>query len=138
MGLFSSKSKSVASTSYSDSSTNMSVDFSTGDLSSGSDKNIIAGGNINYAGLSEDLASQVFGTVTDAFKTSLNWVSDAIGATQDQTKSTLEFVQQNNAQTSAQLQAAYNSEQATLSSLKTYAFYGLLAWVTWVYFKGAK
>ena len=83
MGLFSSKSSSKSSTSYTDNSLNLYADLSSGDLG-GSDNNTIAGGSIiydtnyNMTGISEDLASKIFGTVTDIFNTSLNWVGDAI------------------------------------------------------------
>ena len=135
MGLFSSKSSSSSTTSYADNSMNMSVDLSSGDLGAGAADNFVAGGDVYYAGLSEDLASQVFGTISKAFEKSLDWVSDAIGTNQKQTAEFVTSAVNSNAQ---QLQAAYNSEQATISSLKTYAFYAFMAWAFWVYFAGSK
>lgn len=129
MGLFSSKSKSVSTstTNYNDSSRNLSVDLSGGDLSTGASKNIIATGDVNIDGLSEDMASQIFGVVQDAYKLSTDWVNQALGNQQ-------KALQDSNTQTVQALQTAYNSEQATISSFKTYALYGLFAFVAWAYF----
>ena len=123
MGLFSSKSKSSSSTSYTDNSTNMEVDLSGGDLSTGATKNIVAGGNVNIDGLSEDLASQIFGVVQNAYNDAADWVTTALGKTND-----------NNEKNILALQTAYNSEQATISSFKTYALYALIGFVAWAYF----
>lgn len=123
MGLFSSKSKSSSTTSYSDNSTNLEVDLSGGDLSTGASKNIIAGGNVNIDGLTEDMASQIFGVVQGAYEGAAEWVSKAIGTNNA-----------NNEKTVQALQQAYNSEQATASSLKTYALYALFGFVAWAYF----
>lgn len=123
MGLFSSKSKSSSSTSYTDNSTNMEVDLSGGDLSTGATKNIVAGGNVTIDGLSEDLASQIFGVVQTAYDSASNWVTTALGQTND-----------NNEKNIIALQTAYNSEQATISSFKTYALYALIGFVAWAYF----
>ena len=123
MGLFSSKSKSSSTTSYTDNSTNMEVDLSGGDLSTGATKNIVAGGNVNIDGLSEDLASQIFGVVQNAYNDAADWVTTALGETND-----------NNEKNILALQTAYNSEQATISSFKTYALYALIGFVAWAYF----
>lgn len=123
MGLFSSKSKSSSTTSYTDNSTNMEVDLSGGDLSTGATKNIVAGGNVNIDGLSEDLASQIFGVVQNAYNEAADWVTKALGETND-----------NNEKNILALQTAYNSEQATISSFKTYALYALIGFVAWAYF----
>lgn len=127
MGLFSSKSKSSSSTSYVDNSTNMQVDLSGGDLSTGASKNIIAGGNISIDGLSEDLASQIFGVVQGAYDGATNWVTEAL-------YNQKEALQSTHTETVNALQNAYNSEQATISSFKTYALYGLIGFVAWAYF----
>ena len=127
MGLFSSKSKSSSSTSYVDNSTNMQVDLSGGDLSTGASKNIIAGGNINIDGLSEDMASQIFGVVQGAYDGATNWVTEAL-------YNQKEALQSTHTETVNALQSAYNSEQATISSFKTYALYGLIGFVAWAYF----
>ena len=123
MGLFSSKSKSTSTTSYNDNSTNLSVDLSGGDLSTGATKNIVAGGNVNIDGLSEDMASQIFGVMQDTYTTAAGWVSEAIGKTNTNNEKTIQAIQQ-----------AYNSEQASASSLKTYALYALFGFVAWAYF----
>lgn len=123
MGLFSSKSKSSSTTSYTDNSTNMEVDLSGGDLSTGATKNIVAGGNVTIDGLSEDLASQIFGVVQNAYDSAADWVTTALGQTND-----------NNEKNIVALQTAYNSEQATISSFKTYALYALIGFVAWAYF----
>ncbi len=127
MGLVSSKSKSSSSTSYTDNSINMDVDLSGGDLSSGATKNIVAGGNVTVDGLSEDLASQIFGVVQDAYNVATDWVTKALGD-QQQTLLTSQ------SETVKSLQTAYNSEQATISSFKTYALYALIGFVAWAYF----
>lgn len=127
MGLFSSKSSSKSSTSYTDNSINMDVDLSGGDLSSGATKNIVAGGNVTVDGLSEDLASQIFGVVKDAYNGATDWVTKALGD-QQQTLLTSQ------SETVKSLQTAYNSEQATISSFKTYALYALIGFVAWAYF----
>ena len=129
MGLFSSKSKSTSksTTTYTDNSRNLNVDLSGGDLSTGASKNIIAGGNIQVDGLSEDMASQIFGVVKGAYNSASDWVSDALGKQQ-------ETLLTSNTQTVQALQTAYNSEQATISSFKTYALYATFAFVAWAYF----
>lgn len=123
MGLFSSKSKSTSTTSYTDKSTNLQVDLSGGDLSTGASKNIVAGGNVQIDGLSEDLASQIFGVIQGAYNSATDWVTNAIGETNA-----------NNEKNIVALQTAYNSEQATISSFKTYALYALIGFVAWAYF----
>ena len=57
------------------------------------------------------------------YNKALGFVSEAVG-----TQSS------NVAQTTSALAQAYNSEQATISSFKTYALYGLIGFVAWVYF----
>lgn len=129
MGLLSSKSKSVSTstTNYSDTSRNINIDMSTGDLSEAGGKNIIAGGDIKIDGITEDLASQIFGVIQNAYTGATDWVTNA-----------LSVQSQNNDKTVAALTAAYNSEQATSSSLKSYALYALFGWVAWVYFGRGK
>lgn len=129
MGLFSSKSKSVSTstTNYNDTSRNLSVDLSGGDLSTGASKNIIATGDVNIDGLSEDLASEIFGVVQNAWEGAADWVTQALGNQK-------EALQASSTQTVEALQTAYNSEQATISSFKTYALYGVIAFVAWAYF----
>ena len=124
MGLFSSKSKSVStsSTSYTDTSRNINVDLSSGDLSESGGKNIIAGGDVNIDGITEDLASQIFGVIQDAYTGATDWVTNALAVQS-----------QSNDKNMAALAAAYNSEQATISSFKSYALYALFGWVAWVY-----
>ena len=139
MGLFSSKSKSSSksTTTYTDNSRNLNVDMSSGDSiagGGGGGQTMVAGGDINYNGLSDNLASQIFGVMSDTFKTSLDWVSNAIGKSNEQNEKNLEYVRLNNQQAAASLSQAYNSEQATISGMKTYALYGLLAFVAWAYF----
>lgn len=141
MGLFGGSSKSSSKTSYTDNSSNLSVDLSSGDLG-GSDNNIVSQGNVNIdnrvTGITENLAKQIFGVMSDTFNSSLNWVERAIGKTNEQTQQTLGYVQnsitKSNQALTQSLETAYNSEQATISSMKTYAFYGLLAFVAWAYF----
>lgn len=154
MGLFSSKSKSSSSskTTYTDNSKKINVDLSKGDsLAGGAGENqtIVAGGNVTYNGMSDSLAKSIFGTLTNTvkqtFETSLNWVSDAIGKQNEETKQYLkdqsetvdQFMETQraaNTQTVQALQMAYNSEQATITSLKSYALYGMIAFVAWAYF----
>lgn len=127
MGLFSSRSKSSSTTSYNDNSTNLEVDLSGGDLSSGASKNIIAGGDLQIDGLSEDMASQIFGVIQEAYRGATDWVNTAIGTTNA-----------NNAKAVAAIQQAYNSEQASASSLKTFALYALVGFIAWAYFGKGK
>ena len=124
MGLFSSKSKSfsTSTTNYNDTSRNINIDMSTGDLSDAGGKNIIAGGDIKIDGITEDLAGQIFGVIQDAYSGATDWVTNA-----------LNVQSQNNDKAVAALQNAYNSEQATISSFKSYALYALFGWVAWVY-----
>lgn len=130
MGLFSSKSKSTATTTYTDSSTNQN--FGTGDFLA-SDKNNVAGGDIYNQGLSEDMVSNIFSGVNEQTKTllgnvdklysgALTWVEKAIGTQSE-----------NLSQQTAALASAYNSEQATYSSFKTYALYALIGFIAWAY-----
>jgi len=127
MGLFSSKSKSSSTTSYVDQSTNMNVDLSSGDLTGGATKNIIAGGSVNIDGLSEDLATQIFGVVQGAYSDATDWVTEALYNQKD-------ALLNSQSETVNALQTAYNSEQATISSFKTYALYALIGFVAWAYF----
>lgn len=128
MGLLSSKSKSYSATSYRDDSINLAVDMSSGDLSSGASKNIIAAGDVNIDGLSEDLASQIFGALNDTYNTAISWVSSAVGSVNSQNEKTVAAIQQ-----------AYNKETSTLEGLKSYALYILFGFVAWAYLtKGRK
>lgn len=130
MGLFSSKSKSSSSstTSYTDNSRNINVDLSSGDLASSGGKNIVAGGDVNIDGLSEDLATQIFGVMDNTYKTAAEWVTKAVGTVNTQNEKTVAAIQQ-----------AYNSETATLSGFKSYAMYALFGFVAWAYLtKGRK
>ena len=141
MGLFRGSSKSSSSTSYKDYSQNqnLDVDLSSGDLSSGAQKNIIAGGDLKVDGLSEDLASKIFSVVQDAYGNATDFVKEAIndsnkftqqviGNNDNKTQATVEMFSQN-------LKEAYNSEQATINSFKTYALYALIAFIAWAYLK---
>lgn len=119
---------SYSSTSYNDESTNMSIDLSSGDLSSGATKNIVAGGSVNVDGLSEDLASKIFGVVQGAYENAQGFVERAIGQTDNRAQQTTEII-------STSLKEAYNSEQATLNSFKTYALYAVVAFIAWAYLK---
>lgn len=130
MGLFSSKSKSVSqsTTSYADYSRNINVDLSSGDLASSGGKNIVAGGDVNIDGLSEDLAQQIFGVMDNTYKTAAEWVTKAVGTVNTQNEKTVAAIQQ-----------AYNSETATLTGFKSYAMYALFGFVAWAYLtKGRK
>lgn len=128
MGLFSSKSSSKSSTSYTDTSRNINVDLSSGDLASSGGKNIVAGGDVNIDGLSEDLAQQIFGVMDNTYKTAAEWVTKAVGTVNTQNEKTVAAIQQ-----------AYNSETATLSGFKSYAMYALFGFVAWAYLtKGRK
>lgn len=146
MGLFSSSSKSSSKTYYTDNSKNISADFSTGELGGeGARNNIVATGDVYYAGMSDDLATnflnavntsantivdgslELTNTVLDAgnqlFNDMFDWVQETIGS----------VAQQTDRVTSA-LANAYNSEQATHSAFKTYALYGLIGFLGWAYF----
>lgn len=145
MGLFSSKSSSRSTTNYYDYSRNMSVDLSSGELGGGSDNNIVATGDVYYAGMSETLADTFFKGVNEStdklidgslelteivlqegnalFNDTFKWIQDTIGG----------VAQQTDRITSA-LQSAYNSEQATHSAFKTYALYGLAGFIAYIYF----
>lgn len=145
MGLFSSKSKSSSTTNYTDNSRNLSVDLSSGELGAGSDNNIVATGDVYYAGLSDNLATtflkevnnsadslidggldmtnQILEASNQLFNDTFKWIQNTIGSAQAQT----ELV-------SSQLAQAYNSEQATHSAIKTYALYGLIGFLGYIYF----
>lgn len=116
-----------AETRYTDESQNLNLDLSQGDLST-SEKNIIAGGNLNVDGLSEDLASQIFGVVQSAYKDAQGFVERAIGQTDNRAQQTAETI-------TTSLKEAYNSEQATINSFKTYALYAVVAFIAWAYLK---
>lgn len=116
-----------AETRYTDESQNLNLDLSQGDLST-SEKNIIAGGNLNVDGLSEDLASQIFGVVQGAYKDAQGFVERAIGQTDNRAQQTAETI-------TTSLKEAYNSEQATINSFKTYALYAVVAFIAWAYLK---
>ena len=131
MGLFSSKSSSSAKTTYTDSSTNQNL--ATGDFLA-SDKNNIAGGDIYNTGVSEDMVSNIFSGINEEVKSILasadkiysdafNFVAGSVGKQSDNVN-----------QVASALSQAYNSEQATISSFKTYAMYGLIGFIAWAYF----
>ena len=144
MGIFSSKSKSSSTTNYYDNSRNLSVDLSSGELGGGSDNNIIATGDVYYAGMSDNLANNFLNAVNTStdklidgslelteivlqegnalFNDTFKWIQDTIGG----------VAQQTDRITSA-LSNAYNSEQATHSAFKTYALYGLVGFIAWAY-----
>ncbi len=69
MGLFSSSSKSSSTTNLNDNSQNFAIDFGGGELGGGSDKNMIAGGNITVDGLSEDTANALISAITQTNNT---------------------------------------------------------------------
>ena len=128
MGLLSSKSSSKSSTSYADYSRNINVDLSSGDLASSGGKNIVAGGDVNVDGLSEDLAQQIFGVMENTYKSAVSWVTAAVGTANTQNEKTVAAIQQ-----------AYNKETSTLEGLKSYALYALFGFVAWAYLtKGRK
>ena len=72
MGLFSSSSKSSSKTYVTDYSTNISADFSSGELGSGAKNNIVATGDVYYAGMSEDLAGNFMDSVTSSANNVVN------------------------------------------------------------------
>ena len=145
MGIFSSKSKSSSTTNYYDNSRNLSVDSSSGELGGGSDNNIVATGDVYYAGMSDNLANNFLNAVNSStdilidgsidltkevlnqgnalFNDTFKWIQDTIGG----------VAQQTDRITSA-LSNAYNSEQATHSAFKTYALYGLAGFIAYIYF----
>lgn len=144
MGIFSSKSKSSSTTNYTDNSRNLSVDLSSGELGAGSDNNIVATGDVYYAGMSDNLANNFLNAVNTStdklidgsidltkevldqgnalFNDTFKWIQDTIGG----------VAQQTDRITSA-LSNAYNSEQATHSAFKTYALYGLAGFIAYIY-----
>lgn len=69
MGLFSSSSKSSSTTNVYDQSQNFAIDFGGGELGGGSDKNMVAGGNITVDGLSEDTANALISAITQTNNT---------------------------------------------------------------------
>lgn len=117
-----------ASTSYTDESTNMNVDLSGGDLATGANRNIVAGGNVTYQGLTDELANQVIGAVKDAYSGASNFIQSAIGHADNRTQNQVEFV-------ASSLKEAYSSEKSTLESLKSYAIYAVIGLVAWAYLK---
>ena len=114
-----------AETKYTDNSLNMNVDLSGGDLSSGAQKNIVAGGDVNVDGMSEDLANTIFSSVDKLYGDALNFVKSAIGTQQENTK-----------QATTAIETAYNSTQATINNFKTYALYAVIGFIAWSYFRG--
>ena len=122
MSLFGGSSKSQSTTSYSDASTNVNQTADTGDFLA-STGNSVAGGDIYNTGLSETMVGSIFDGINEIYGTALNFVSKSIG-TQSETI----------AQASSSLSQAYNSEAASLSQFKTYAVYGLIGWLAFVYF----
>lgn len=117
---------SLALTQHRDESVNMNTDFG-GDLST-ANRNIVAGGAVNIQGVTEDLAKQVFGAIQDAYTGATNFVQQAIGQADNRTQAQVETVRES-------LKEAYNSEASTISNLKTYAFYAVIAFVAWAYLK---
>ena len=174
MGLFSSSSKSSSKTYVSDYSKNISADFSSGELGSGAKNNIVATGDVYYAGMSDDLAGKFMDSVTGSVNNVLNagydlsktFVNGALDFVNETGKTTDKFVdssldmmdivlnesnklfndtfkwiqntigsaQQQTELVSSQLAQAYNSEQATNSAIKTYALYGLIGYLAYIYF----
>lgn len=118
----------LAQTSYTDQSTNMNVDLSSGDLSSGANRNIVAGGDVSYQGLTDELASQVIGAVKDAYTGATNFVKSAIGQADNRAQNQVEIV-------ASSLKEAYSSEKSTLESLKSYAIYAVIGLIAWAYLK---
>lgn len=124
MGLFGGSSKSKSTQNVTDNS--ITADLSSGDLG-GSKNNIIAGGNVTYAGLSEDLANSLFGSIKDMYSTTYDFVSDAISSERRQTDNTVSAVS-----------SAYNTGKSTWDSLQPFAIYALIAVVIVSYFRGGK
>ena len=131
MGLFSSKSSSTSTTRYEDSSTNEQL--TSGDMLA-SEKNIISGGDVYQSGVSEDMINNIFSGINeniknilqsseDTYKQAFGFVSSSIGKQSD-----------NVAQVTSALGQAYNSEQSTLMSFKSYALYVLIGFIAWAYF----
>lgn len=114
-----------AETRNTDNSINLSADLSGGDLSSGAQKNIISGGDVNVDGMSEDLANTIFSGVDRLYGNALNFVQSAVGTQQ-----------QNTQQATTALQNAYNSTQASINNFKTYALYATIGFIAWAYFRG--
>lgn len=117
-----------AETRYTDQSTNMNVDLSSGDLSSGANRNIVAGGDVSYQGLTDELASKVIGAVKDAYSGASNFIQSAIGQADNRTQNQVELV-------ASSLKEAYSSEKSTLESLKSYAVYAVIGLIAWAYLK---
>ena len=122
----------LAQTQYSDTSKKVNADLSSGDLSTGATRNVIAGGNVSVDGMSEELAKEVMSTVKDAYTGATNFIKNAIENSETKsdarTEKTLATVTQS-------LKEAYNSEQATISGYKTYALYGVIAFIAWAYLR---
>lgn len=127
----------LASTKYYDQSKNqnLQVDLSSGDLSSGANRNIVAGGNVSYQGLTDELANNVIGAVKDAYTGATNFIKDAIAQADNRTESTVESMTKNFENATQSIKEAYSSEKSTLESFKSYAIYGLIAFVAWAYFR---
>ena len=119
---------SFALTQHHDNSVNMNADFGGGDLSTGAQKNIVAGGAVTIDGLSEDLASKVLIAVQEAYTGATNFVQSAIGNADNRTQSQVELV-------TSSLKEAYSSEKSTLESLKSYAIYAVIGFIAWAYFR---
>lgn len=152
MGIFSSKSKSSSTTNYTDSSQNISADFSTGSLGGAPSNNIVATGDVYYAGMSDDLATNFLTAVNSStdmlIDGSVKFVDNSIDLTKEVLnqgnalfndtfqwiQQTISGVAQQTDRVTSALSQAYNSEQATHSAFKTYALYGLAGFLAWVYF----
>lgn len=117
-----------AETRYTDQSTNLNADLSSGDLSSGANRNIVAGGSVTYKGLTDELAGQIISAVQDAYTGATNFIQSAIGKADNRTQSQVELV-------ASSLKEAYSSEKNTLESLKSYAIYAVIASIAWAYFR---
>lgn len=115
-----------AQTQYTDKSIN--ADLSSGDLSSGANRNIIAGGSVSYQGLTDELAGQVIGAVQDAYTGATNFIQSAIGQADNRAQNQVEIV-------ASSLKEAYSSEKSTLESLKSYAIYAVIGLIAWAYLK---
>lgn len=111
-----------------DESINLNADFGGGDLSTGAQKNIVAGGAVTIDGLSEDLAGQVLTAVKDAYTGATNFIQSAIGQNEKSAQKQVELV-------ASSLKEAYSGEKSTLESLKSYAIYAVIGFIAWAYFR---
>lgn len=119
---------SLALTQHRDESINMNADFGGGDLSTGAQKNIVAGGAVTIDGLSEDLAGQVLTAVQNAYTGATNFIQSAIGQNEKSGQKQIELMV-------SSLKEAYSGEKTTLESLKSYAIYAVIGFIAWAYFR---